>query len=90
MIETIPDRLIEHAPYSPDCNPIENLGNYFKKNFYKYIRAQSINTEFELMTMSRIAWAEKAENTQLVRSLIDSIVRRYQSVVENNGYHTKY
>ena len=27
----LPGRLIEHPPYSPDLNPIENLGAMFKK-----------------------------------------------------------
>ena len=39
----MPGRLIQHPPYSPDLNPIENLGNEFKTIFRKYIIVWTVN-----------------------------------------------
>ena len=90
LAETIPGRLIEHPPYSPDLNPIENLGSMFKRLIRKYLKVWAVNSDFDLQTVAQIAWREIGDNSSLIQSLVGSMSQRYQSVIINNGYHTKY
>ena len=90
LIETIPGRVIEHPPYSPDLNPIENLGARFKATLRKYLRVWEVRSDFELENIARIAWRETADNEGLVASLIASMRNRYQTVINVSGNHTKY
>ena len=36
LADRIPGRLIEHPPYSPDLNLIENFGSLFKRKFREH------------------------------------------------------
>ena len=90
LAETLPGRLIEHAPYSPDCNPIENLGAIFKRTFKKYLKSWPSDSEFSLKNCCQVAWREVSDNIAYVASLIDSMPSRYQAVIDANGDHTKY
>ena len=90
LAETIPGRLIEHPPYSPNLNPIENLGSMFKRLIRKYLKVWPVNSDFDPQTVAQIAWREIGDNSSLIQSLVGSMSQRYQSVIINNGYHTKY
>ena len=88
--EYFPGRIIEHPPYSPDLNPMENLGSQFKRLFYKYLRNWPADSDFLLETLTRVAWREVGDNEVLVASPIDSLPSRYQAVVDARGSHTRY
>ena len=90
LVLHLPGRLIEHPPYSPDLNPIENLGSQFKRILKRYLCASVMTNTFEFETIARLAWREVGDNAELVSSLIQSIPTRYQSVIGVNGDHTKY
>ena len=90
LTDHIPGRLIEHPPYLPDLNPIENLGNQFKRIFRQYMRVWPIDSDFQLNQVARVAWREVGDNQALVDSLIQSVRRRYQAVVNVSGSTTRY
>ena len=54
------------------------------------MRCWTVNFDNELENLTRIAWREVADNSQLVTSLVNSMRSRYQAVIEYDGYHTKY
>ena len=79
---------------SPDLNPIENLWRDLKHRFYLKFRASmsspsSSQDAFEKYSaLIKECWAE--QNTELVQSLIESMPRRCQVVIDAKGGHTKY
>ena len=90
LAENLAGRIIEHAPYSPDCNPIENLGAEFKKLFVKYLKYWPLDSDFSLQTLTLTAWREVGDNVSLISSLVNSMSKRYLAVIGAQGYHTKY
>ena len=90
LIEQLPGRVFEHPPYSPDLNPIENLGARLKSLVRNYLYSWDVGSDFELENVTRIAWRELSDNESLVDSLIQSMQSRYQSVLAVSGNHTKY
>ena len=70
---------------SPDLNIIENVWSFMDTELAKY----NVRTYNGLKTRIRKIWAEKL-TLQYIRSLFDSIPRRFQAVVEADGYSTKY
>ena len=90
LAQRLTGRIIEHPPYSHDLNPIENLGSQFKRIFLRYLRYFPVNSDLDLEHLTRIAWREVGDNDELVASLVLSMTRRYQAVVNVNGNHTRY
>jgi hypothetical protein len=80
------DRIIPHAPKSPDCNPIENLFGIFCKE----IRNNQLiyDNQDQLWTAIQNHWTRI--DTHLCQSLADSMPQRYNEVLENNGSTTHY
>jgi len=79
---------------SPDLNPIENLWRDLKHRFYLKFRSlfsspSSSQDAFEKYSaLIQECWAE--QNQELVQSLIESMPRRCQAVIDARGGHTKY
>ena len=69
---------------SPDLNPIENLCNLL----VKAARDRNPNTDQELFQALVEAWNTIRPET--LASLVDSMPRRCQAVIDANGSATKY
>jgi hypothetical protein len=86
--------LMEWPPYSPDLNPIENLWSDFKTRFHKRFTDLKADVSSAQEAKERYGellkqvWRECRE--ELVHALVESMPRRCQAVIANNGGHTKY
>jgi transposase len=76
--------VMEWCPYSPDLNPIENLWAILKQR----IVTRKCNTVEELWEVVQTAWDELP--VDLLNTLVDSMPRRCQAVIDMKGYPTKY
>ncbi|MDY6959847.1 MAG: transposase, partial [Halobacteriota archaeon] len=79
--------LIDHPPRSPDLNPIENAWGYLVHKVYDSGR-KTYRTEDELW--AAVQHEFMALDGNYLTTLGDSMPRRLQSVIDNNGGHTKY
>ena len=88
VTEWFRERGIEVLPWpgnSPDINPIENLWQFMKNRLQQ--RHFSSMTEFK--DAIKTIWV--TDLTQdYCSSLIDSMPRRIQAILDNNGFPTKY
>lgn len=75
---------IDFPPYSPDCNPIENLWHDLKGRVEKH-NATNIQ-ELEQHIVSE--WKET--NKYFLNRLSNSMPDRCQAVIDNEGHLTKY
>jgi len=82
------ERGIHLLPYwpaqSPDLNPIENLWSILDHN----VRDRRPQNKAELFRVLQDGW--NALDRDLLRRLVDSMPRRIQAVLDNNGWPTKY
>jgi transposase len=82
------ERGIHLLPYwpaqSPDLNPIENLWSILDHN----VRDRRPQSKAELFRVLQDGW--NALDRDLLRRLVDSMPRRIQAVLDNNGWPTKY
>jgi hypothetical protein len=69
---------------SPDLNPIENLWSILGH----VTRKRQANTKQELFNELQVAWQNIPQET--LHSLVASMPRRCQAVIDANGYATKY
>lgn len=76
--------IMEWPSQSPDLNPIENLWNIVKMK-RKGIKALSAEDLFQ--KVSKI-WREIS--TETLNKLVESMPRRIEAVIRNNGGHIKY
>lgn len=83
-------RVLDHPPYSPDFNPIENLGNTLKKRVYDTLRAVSYRDHGFLSEIVENCWLELNNNIEHLKSLVDSLHTRYNQCITVNGDPTKY
>lgn len=77
-------QVMEMPPYSPDLNPIENLWSDLKRRVDAR-RAKDMET---LKTVIKEEW--ECTNVNLCRTLAESMKKRCQRVINNNGNKTKY
>jgi len=84
----IQDSGINLLPYwpaqSPDLNPIENLLSILDHN----VRDRRPQSKAELFQVLQDGW--NALDRDLLRRLVDSMPRRIQAVLDNDGWPTKY
>jgi len=78
-------QLLDWPVASGDISPIENLWFDFKRRLYKENQPHNIE-QFKLLA-ERI-WKETKVST--CQSLIESMPRRLQAVIKNDGWTTKY
>jgi transposase len=75
---------LDFPPYSPDLNPIENLWNDLKRR----VESRNPSTLAELEQHLKEEW--EATDTELLASLVDSMPKRCQAVIDSKGHLTKY
>ena len=79
--------LIKWPGNSPDLNPIENMWIWMKNQLKESSRCTNLQ---ELRQEILKLWAEKMNNIQYLRNLVESMPRRLQDVIERDGGCTKY
>ncbi|KAG3063042.1 hypothetical protein PI124_g23223 [Phytophthora idaei] len=78
--------VLKWTPRSPDLNPIENLWSILTRCVYK--NGRQFNSLAELRAAIEYAW--ESIEPKIIRSLIDSMPRRCQEIIEKNGNKTHY
>ena len=76
--------LLAWPAQSPDLNPIENLWSILDKR----LSHRTPQNEAELFAVIESGW--NALDQPLLQSLVESMPRRCQAVIDNRGYPTKY
>uniref|UniRef100_A0A8R1ET34 DDE_3 domain-containing protein n=1 Tax=Caenorhabditis japonica TaxID=281687 RepID=A0A8R1ET34_CAEJA len=76
--------LLEWPRQSPDLNPIEHMWEELERRL-KGVRASNANQKFAQL---EAAW--KSIPMTVVQTLLDSMSRRCQAVIDAKGYPTKY
>jgi ATP:corrinoid adenosyltransferase len=71
---------------SPDLNPIEHLWAELERRIRS--RSQAITNVAELETALQEEWGKISQSQ--VMALIESMPRRIEAVITNNGWPTKY
>lgn len=74
----------EWPPQSSDLNPIENLWEIVNKR----VDRSEVRSKDELFNQIVKAWNEIPPTT--ITNLIESMQRRCEAVIKNNGFATKY
>ena len=72
--------VLDHPPYSPDLNAIENI--------WAVVKAKAALKNPKLVKALNDAWAEVSPTE--FRAFAESMKRRMELVVETGGEHTKY
>ena len=92
----LPDRVLPHPPYSPDLNPVEQIGNLIKKRYFEIqnvpnpeIAIESPSIEQIWTTINRIAY-QIHEDTAYLSTLASSMHSRLAAVIAANGSYTRY
>jgi transposase len=75
---------IDFPPYSPDLNPIENLWNEMARD----VELHDCDTMEELQDVVAAVW-DKVDGDSM-RTLVHSMPKRCQAVIDAKGWHTKY
>uniref|UniRef100_A0A8R1IFD0 DDE_3 domain-containing protein n=1 Tax=Caenorhabditis japonica TaxID=281687 RepID=A0A8R1IFD0_CAEJA len=76
--------LLEWPSQSPDLNPIEHMWEELERRL-KRVRASNVN---QIFAQLEAAW--KSIPMTVVQTLLDSMPRRCQAVIDAKGYPTKY
>ena len=79
-------RILDWPSNAADLNPIENVWALWKQRINK----AGIKTSEELWNTASNAWNSLKQDPDIVNSLIQSMPRRLQAVVNNDGYYTRY
>ena len=89
LVVSFPLFLLFDPAYSPDLNPIENLGNLFKRKVRVYLKARD-ESDPSLESMIQSSWREIASDEPTLENLVLSMHSRYDAVIAANGNHTRY
>ena len=84
FFETQGIQLLDWPAQSPDLNPIENLWSWLKK------RIAILQQRRGMRLRAAIDEAKKQVPLSLIQTLINSMPRRLQSVIDAKGFPTKY
>lgn len=88
--DEMPNRVHLHPPYSPDLNPIENLGNMLKKKIGEKLKTLNHRNHREIGEISVETWREFNTDIEFLHSLVDSMRRRYSQCINVMGNPTSY
>lgn len=77
-------RQLKTPPQSPDLNPIENLWYLLDLQ----VRKRKVSNKTQLKQVLSEEWLKITNET--TKKLVESMPRRLQAVIDNNGMHTKY
>lgn len=83
-----PERIIAHAPYSPDCNPIENLFGLISRKITK--KRIIFNNNDLLWNELQLQWNQLGLDIETLQNLALSMRDRYRAVIESNGEAIRY
>jgi len=72
------ERVISHAPYSPDCNPIENLFGLLSRKINK--KRQIFDSGDVLLAEIQSEYQQLGLDTSTIRNLAKSMPDRYREV----------
>jgi hypothetical protein len=75
---------LEYPPYSPDCNPMENLWSELNRR----VENRFAKTLEELKMIIQDEW--KKTNVNILSNLVASMPKRCKAIVDNHGHQTKY
>ena len=87
--ETLLERgisLYDHPPFSPDLNPIEDAWNWMKDYLALHFPAKM--TYDTLRRAVREAWDALPE--EFLQARVDSMIERWQAVINANGMHIPF
>ncbi len=76
--------VLKWTPFSPDLNPIENLWAILGRK----TRERKPQNEYQLFQILTEAW--ESMDKGILNNLVDSLPRRIEAVIKNEGYPTKY
>ena len=77
--------VFDWPPQSPDLNPIENMWHYMKRQLENYDTSSLIKLESALKDV----WCRGLALEQFVK-YADSMPKRIEEVIKNQGGHTSY
>lgn len=77
-------KVLEWPANSPDCNPIENVWAYLKMR----LRRKNYNSLRHLIDNIKREWSQLSAD--YAKKLSESMVRRCQAVIDNQGEWTLY
>lgn len=86
--------LVDHPPFSPDLNPIENLWRKLKELVYEvnpdidFVMDGVDNIKEKLGEALQEAWLLIPQS--YFNAVIESMSKRVEAVIAANGWHTKY
>jgi len=87
LIDKAFERIIEHPPFSPDLNPIENL---FAQLVKKVKHPTFYKNSNEFWNAIYTTWNELNDDSKTLQNLMLSMRRRYDAVIKSNGEYSKY
>ena len=90
LAEMLPNRVHLHPAYSPDLNPIENLGHFLKKKLYDRLKDLSFHDHNRLNQLICEIWNEFNSDLTLIHRLVDSMHSRYRECINSMGEPTRY
>ena len=83
----ISGQLIEHPPYSPDLNPIENIWGILKERMRFCAKPRSSDEFFDQI---RHFWFQIGEDRTVIQNLYTSMRDRLRLCLQKNGSSTRY
>ena len=78
--------LIDWPGNSPDLNPLENVWNWMKQQLQDS-KATSLP---QLQQEIKELWTLQMDNIQYLKNLAESMPRRLEAIIQNEGNSTKY
>jgi len=78
--------LLDWPPRAPDMNPIENMWSEVKRTMQETWPVLHPRKSGEQWTLVSDAWDEVASSTRYIRSRIESMTRRMNSVSKQKGF----
>lgn len=79
-------RELDWPSNAADLNPIENVWALWKQQ----MRMDGITTTDQLWRSASRSWYAIKQDPDIFRSLIESMPRRLQQVIDNDGNYTSY
>ena len=78
---------LDHPPYSPDLNPIENIWGILKQELRYFDKSNSSDELFEQLIG---IWRAIGRDFDLIANLYSSMITRLRMCLANNGSQIPY
>ena len=79
-------KLIDWPGNSPDLNPIENVWSWMKNKLQDSKATNLPALQREITEL----WTLQMDNIDYLKTLVESMPRRLEAIIENGGNATKY